>query len=539
MFRLFSGLRIRARLSAAFLLVAVLGGAIGAFGVWGMAHINAMNSELYDVELRGLSEMREANIQLVYAGRARNSYLAASTERERQAVRKQFDDAVQALDRLRERADGYYHTPRGRQLLSRFKQLEDAWKRDAEAFFSAASALPPIQKDPRAAEIEQHVIASSEKLDALLSELAANKEEVTAESVAQASGLYQRVSDFMIALSIAGVVLGLLLGWLMTRGIVRPLGQAVDAARRVAAGDLTGDIRVATRDETGDLMAALQAMNHNLAGIVRDVRDGCEGIASASSEIAQGNADLSQRTEEQAASLEETAASMEQLTGTVQLNASHAGQAEQLVTQASAVAVRGGNEVDGVVRTMEAISDSSRRIADITTVIDGIAFQTNILALNAAVEAARAGEQGRGFAVVAGEVRTLAQRSAVAAKEINALINESASRVEDGARQADAAGRTMREVVASVGQAVTLVREIAGASAEQSTGIGQVNQAVAQMDGVTQQNAALVEQAAAAAASLREQAGRLTQLVRRFQVDATVGARVLAVRPLPALPAAK
>ena len=211
---------------------------------------------------------------------------------------------------------------------------------------------------------------------------------------------------------------------------------------------------------------------------------------------------------------------MEELTGTVRQNAANAGQAEQLVSQASAVAARGGEVVDGVVQTMGAISDSSRRIADITNVIDGIAFQTNILALNAAVEAARAGEQGRGFAVVAGEVRTLAQRSALAAKEINALINESVSRVEDGSRQADEAGRTMRDVVQSVRRAATLVREIASASAEQSTGIDQVNVAIAQMDGVTQQNAALVEQAAAAAASMREQAGYLAQQVRRFKVEA-------------------
>ncbi|MFA1685271.1 methyl-accepting chemotaxis protein [Achromobacter dolens] len=539
MFGLFSGLRIRARLSGAFLMVALLGGAVGAFGVWGLARINDMNSQLYEVELRGLSDMKNANLQLVYAGRARNSYLAASTEAEREASRKQFDSAVRRLDALRDRAASYYLAPEDRQLLARFRQAQDAWKRDAEAFFTAARELPLRAKDSRAVEIEKHVIASSEQLDGVMDRLAESKEASTARSVQAGSDLYERTRLIMIALSIAGVALGMLLGGFMTRGIVQPLGQAVQAARRVAAGDLTGDIRVVTRDETGDLMIALQAMNHGLAAIVRDVRDGCEGIASAASEIAQGNADLSQRTEEQAASLEQTAASMEQLTSTVQLNASHAGQAEQLVTQASAVAVRGGNEVDGVVRTMDAISDSSRRIADITNVIDSIAFQTNILALNAAVEAARAGEQGRGFAVVAGEVRTLAQRSAVAAKEINALINESVSRVEDGARQAGAAGRTMREVVASVGQAVTLVREIAGASAEQSTGIGQVNQAVAQMDGVTQQNAALVEEAAAAAASMREQAGRLTQLVRRFHVDAVTGARVLAARPLPALSASE
>jgi methyl-accepting chemotaxis protein len=324
-------------------------------------------------------------------------------------------------------------------------------------------------------------------------------------------------------LAVMGVAIGMLLGWLVTRGIVRPLQQAVSAARQVAAGDLTTDIQVATRDETGELMSALKAMNESLARIVADVRDGCESIASASSQIAQGNSDLSQRTEEQASSLEETAASMEELTSTVQQNANNASEADRLVTQASSVAVRGGEVVEGVVQTMSAISDSSRRIADITGVIDGIAFQTNILALNAAVEAARAGEQGRGFAVVAGEVRTLAQRSAVAAKEIKALIDESATRVEGGTRQVDEAGRTMREVVDSVRQVAILVREIASASEEQSSGIGQVNQAVAQMDTVTQQNAALVEEAAAAAASMQEQAGRLAQEVRRFKVDASSG----------------
>ncbi|MGE8655874.1 MAG: methyl-accepting chemotaxis protein [Achromobacter sp.] len=520
MFRLFSGLRIRARLSAAFLMVALLGGAIGAFGVWAMARINNMNTELYDVELRGLTAIKDANLQLVYAGRARNSYLAASSEREREAIRQQFDSAVNKMAALRERAHSYFHTDDGRRMLASFKQMEDTWRRDADAFFNDAARLPLMQKDARAVEIEKQLIASSELLDSLMAKLARNKENATAQSVQAGSDLYARTRDIMVALSLGGVALGILLGWLMTRGIVGPLGQAVNAARQVAAGDLTGDIRVLKRDETGDLMAALKDMNDGLAGIVRDVRDGCEGIAAASSEIAQGNADLSRRTEAQAASLEETAASMEQLTSTVQQNANHAHQAEQLVTRASSVATRGGEEVDGVVRTMDAISESSQRIADITNVIDGIAFQTNILALNAAVEAARAGEQGRGFAVVAGEVRTLAQRSAVAAKEINALINESVSRVEDGTRQADAAGRTMREVVDSVHRAVTLVREIAGASAEQSNGIGQVNQAVTQMDDVTQQNAALVEQAAAAAVSMREQAGRLAQQVRRFKVNA-------------------
>ena len=517
MFGLFSGLRIRARLSGAFLMVALLGGAVGAFGVWGLGRINDMNSQLYEVELRGLSDMKNANLQLVYAGRARNSYLAASTEAEREASRKQFDSAVRRLDALRDRAASYYLAPEDRQLLARFRQAQDAWKRDAEAFFTAARELPLRAKDSRAVEIEKHVIASSEQLDGVMDRLAESKEASTARSVQAGSDLYERTRLIMIALSIAGVALGMLLGGFMTRGIVQPLGQAVQAARRVAAGDLTGDIRVVTRDETGDLMIALHAMNHGLAAIVRDVRDGCEGIASAASEIAQGNADLSQRTEEQAASLEQTAASMEQLTSTVQLNASHAGQAEQLVTRASAVAVRGGNEVDGVVRTMDAISDSSRRIADITNVIDSIAFQTNILALNAAVEAARAGEQGRGFAVVAAEVRMLAQRSAEAAKEVKQLIDTSMGQVAQGVEQVQEAGVTMAQLVGEVKSVAALISEISAASRAQTQGIGEVTVSVSELDRATQQNAGLVEEMAGASGSLRVQASSLMEAVSLFR----------------------
>ncbi|ADP17457.1 HAMP domain protein 15 [Achromobacter xylosoxidans A8] len=538
MLRFFSGLRIGARLSGAFLLVAVIGGAIGGFGVWGLARINEMNDRLYDTELRGISDVKEANINLIYAGRARNGYLAASTEKERQALRKQFDDAVAQMDKLREKAAANFYSEDGKRLLAQFAETEQVWKSESAAFFAAAQARPLTQADPRVAEVEARVIASSQKLDDLMTSLAKIKETVAAQSVQNGTDLYENLRALMLALAVIGVAVGMLLGWLVTRGIVRPLEHAVTAARQVAAGDLTTDIQVATRDETGDLMGALKTMNESLARIVKDVRDGCESIASASSQIAQGNADLSQRTEEQASSLEETAASMEQLTSTVQQNANNASEADRLVNQASSVAVRGGEVVDGVVQTMSAISDSSRRIADITGVIDGIAFQTNILALNAAVEAARAGEQGRGFAVVAGEVRTLAQRSAVAAKEIKALIDESVTRVEGGTRQVDEAGRTMREVVDSVRQVATLVREIASASEEQSAGIGQVNQAVAQMDTVTQQNAALVEEAAAAAASMQEQATRLAQEVRRFKVEAGGGsAREAQVRLVQAVPA--
>jgi methyl-accepting chemotaxis protein len=291
-------------------------------------------------------------------------------------------------------------------------------------------------------------------------------------------------------------------------------------AETVAAGDLTSTIDVQRRDETGQLLNALKAMNANLTQIVHQVRDSSESISTGSQQIATGSADLSQRTEEQASSLEQTAAAMEELTATLQRSADSARSATSLAASASAVATKGGALVAEVISTMSDISASSRKIADITGVIDGIAFQTNILALNAAVEAARAGEQGRGFAVVAGEVRTLAQRAATAAKEIKVLINESVSRVEAGSQLVDGAGGTMEEIVRNIQQVALLISEIGTAADQQSQGIGEVNTAVGQLDQVTQQNAALVEESAAAAESLSHQARRLTEIVGTFRLPA-------------------
>jgi methyl-accepting chemotaxis protein len=304
----------------------------------------------------------------------------------------------------------------------------------------------------------------------------------------------------------------------LTKGITTPLSRAVDAARRVAAGDLTGDIRVHGSDETGQLLGALKDMNQSLLNIVGEVRNGTHSITIASSEIAAGNQDLSARTEQQAASLEETASSMEELTSTVKQNADNARQANQLAGAAASVARKGGSVVAEVVGTMESIDASSRKIVDIITVIDGIAFQTNILALNAAVEAARAGEQGRGFAVVASEVRNLAQRSAAAAKEIKGLIGDSVEKVNAGTRLVSDAGNTMEEIVSSVQRVSDIISEITAASAEQSSGIDEVYKAVGQMDQVTQQNAALVEEAAAAAESMQNQASSLAEVVSVFKV---------------------
>lgn len=348
------------------------------------------------------------------------------------------------------------------------------------------------------------------------------------------------VRNISIAAIIFGVVLAGFMAFWLIRLIARPLAEAVKIAKSVAGGDLTQQIHVDSTNETGQLLQALKEMNESLSNTVATVRHGTETITVASGEIASGNADLSSRTESQAGSLEETASSMEELTSTVRQNADNARQANQLVVSASEVAVKGGSVVSQVVTTMGSIKDSSSKIVDIIGVIDSIAFQTNILALNAAVEAARAGEQGRGFAVVASEVRNLAQRSASAAKEIKALIDDSVNKVDVGSKLVDQAGSTMEEIVNSVKHVADIMSEITSASQEQSDGIEQVNQAISQMDEMTQQNAALVEQAAAAAQSMQDQAVELSRAVSIFRLRGnSVPPAAIAKRATPALSQAK
>jgi methyl-accepting chemotaxis protein len=353
----------------------------------------------------------------------------------------------------------------------------------------------------------------------------------------------------VLAVSVMAVLLCIVLCWLLFRSVLRQLGgepgYAAGVTTHIAGGDLTMEVAVRDGDSVS-LLASMKSMQENLRSTVLQIKTSTDTITVASKEIAQGNADLSQRTEEQASSLEETASSMEELTSTVRQNAENAKQANQLAASASEVAVKGGKVVGEVVGTMSSINESSKKIVDIISVIDGIAFQTNILALNAAVEAARAGEQGRGFAVVASEVRNLAQRSAAAAKEIKALIGDSVDKVGAGTKLVDEAGKTMQEIVSSVKRVTDIMSEIAAASQEQSSGIEQVNQAITQMDTVTQQNAALVEEAAAAAESLQEQAQNLDAAVAVFNLGAptvlaTAGRRMeaLAKQEQPVRPAAE
>jgi methyl-accepting chemotaxis protein len=341
--------------------------------------------------------------------------------------------------------------------------------------------------------------------------------EAKAESDRAAIQYHQTIVLFSIVVALA-IAIGCFIGWALIRAITVPLNQVVDIARSVASGNLTLPIDGSGKSETGMALAALKDMQSNLVDVVSTVRVGSEGVSGASSEIAQGNNDLSMRTEQQASALEETAASMEELSSTVKQNADSAKQANQLAQNASTVAIQGGTVVGQVVETMKGINESSRKISEIISVIDGIAFQTNILALNAAVEAARAGEQGRGFAVVASEVRSLAGRSAEAAKEIKTLINASVERVEQGTVLVDKAGVTMTEVVSSIRRVTDIMGEISAASGEQAMGVQQVGEAVMQMDQVTQQNAALVEQMAAAASRLKTLASDQVQAVAVFQL---------------------
>lgn len=328
--------------------------------------------------------------------------------------------------------------------------------------------------------------------------------------------------NILIGVTVAAMALSMVLAWLITRSITTPLGSAVSFAEKVSQRDLSGQVKIDGKDEIASLMSALQRMNANLLGVIREVKQGADSIATASSQIAAGNLDLSSRTEEQASSLAETAATMEELTTTVKQNADNARQANGLAESAASVAIRSGEVVGKVVQTMGAINSSSKQIADIISVIDSIAFQTNILALNAAVEAARAGEQGKGFAVVASEVRTLAQRSAQAAKEIKGLIDKSVSITEEGNRLVSEAGKTMEETVTSIRHVTDIMGEITAASQEQSIGIDQINMAIAQMDQVTHQNAALVQEASAASDSMQDQARHMAELVSTFRISDSV-----------------
>ena len=552
---MFTRLTVRLRLQAGFLVIALLGAVVAGIGIRNMDIMDEQAVRAYESDLLGLSAVKQAQVELITTGRAMRNSLLARTPEEHAKFFREADIAEQATTKQLDIARPLFRTAEAKAL---FEELDRGMKEYHASRITIVKMIESDTEEDTKAAIDYllgPMAVKADFVDNKLSAVARNKEAAAKASEDESAALYKQARVVMIVMVVLSFGVSTALGFMITRSLTRQLGgepsYAVEVAGAIAAGELAHEIEIARGDKSS-LLYAMEAMRQSLVTIVSDVRAGTDMIATASGEIAAGNSDLSSRTEEQASSLEETASSMEELTSTVKQNAENADQANALATSASEVAMRGGAVVSQVVDTMASINASSQKIVDIIGVIDGIAFQTNILALNAAVEAARAGEQGRGFAVVASEVRSLAQRSAAAAKEIKVLINDSVEKVDAGGKLVDQAGATMAEIVESITHVSDIMSEIASASKEQTAGIEGVNGAIVQMDHVTQQNAALVEEAAAAATSMQEQAAALAKVVSVFklgtaepvraeaprQVNAPAAPPTAALKALPRKPAA-
>jgi methyl-accepting chemotaxis protein len=530
-----NNLKIGTRLGFGFSLILLLLVAMTSIGILRLSNASDKTDEMINVKIRDERLTAEwGKIIEVNAARTTGAFMVRES-----ADQKKLETLMaESSGRATQIQDQIGSTIDDDQLKPLFKQVLDTRKAYTE-FRKAVFAAKNAGDLEKATKIyEGDMTQSRIQYLGALKNFVDKQAALLDASAAEIQQQYRSGRTLLIMLGLAAIVMGVFAAWWITRTITQPINEALKVAETVSSGDLTSDIQVNSNDETGQLMHALKTMNTNLVNIVGQVRNGTDLIATASTQIAAGNQDLSSRTEEQASSLEETASSMEELTSTVRFNAENARQANELAINASEIASRGGSVVGEVVSTMGSINDSSRKIVDIISVIDGIAFQTNILALNAAVEAARAGEQGRGFAVVASEVRNLAQRSASAAKDIKGLIDDSVQKVQIGSELVDKAGQTMEEIVQSISRVTQIMTQISNASEEQSIGIAQVNDAITQMDQVTQQNAALVEEAAAAAESMQEQSAKLADVVSVFQLDTSYASSAPALPRAPARAAA-
>ncbi|MDZ7922164.1 methyl-accepting chemotaxis protein [Rhodoferax sp.] len=510
-------LKIATRLYAGFgLLVAIMVLVVSV----ALVQMAAMRASAADVDSNWLPSVEEVNLL--------NTAISDYRATEMQHILNTDDAAKTNIEKDLEGIQTRIKTSRDKyeKLISSKDEraLYDEFAASREAYLKIHQEVKEYSRRNDAEGARQLLEGESkknfERSSQILNKLVLMNHDGSVAAAKTSAEAYAAGRNMMLVAVVIAVLLAAGAAAYITRSITKPLDEALHVASHVAEGNLTVQVQTSSRDEIGQLLQAMKAMQDSLVSVVSKVRSGSESVASASAEIAQGNNDLSARTESQASALEETAASMEELNSAVKQNADNASQANQLAMNASTVAVQGGEVVGQVVETMKEINDSSRKISDIISVIDGIAFQTNILALNAAVEAARAGEQGRGFAVVASEVRSLAGRSAEAAKEIKTLISASVERVEQGTALVDKAGVTMTEVVTSIRRVTDIMGEISAASNEQSAGVSQVGEAITQMDQVTQQNAALVEEMAAAASSLKSQAGDLVQTVAVFKLSA-------------------
>ena len=510
-------MRISTRLTLGFGLLIFLGIATALFAALKMQALNRELDQVANNRMVKTNQLAEYKDNLNNMARAIRNILLIEDEGERDAEKLKITAAQLANSKLLQQLDASIRMPKSAALLDIVKKNTPAYDSGMNKIEALARAGEPAEAALLLAELRGVQTALFQAVDDSMDQ----QQSYASELVRTASADATRSISLLFGLALAMLLIGVGVGVSLTRQLSRALGAEPDelcaAVALVAAGDLRAMVKLRAGDSSS-VLAAVQAMQTSLTAVVNTVRQGSEGVATASAQIAQGNLDLSSRTEAQASALEQTASSMDELGSTVKQNADNAVMANQLALTASTVAVQGGDVVAQVVHTMKDINDASRKIADIIGVIDSLAFQTNILALNAAVEAARAGTEGRGFAVVATEVRSLAGRSAQAAKEIKTLINASVERVELGTRQVDQAGVTMSEVVRSIQRVTTLMGEISAASREQSLGVGQVGEAVMQMDQVTQQNAALVEEMAAAASSLKTQALGLVQTVSVFKL---------------------
>ncbi|EZP52201.1 MULTISPECIES: methyl-accepting chemotaxis protein [unclassified Delftia] len=508
---------IRTRMLGAIAMVLVLLGLLGGAGMLGMFRIHGMSQQFMHTSYAKMGYMVELRAELG-AVRAHEKDMIIQYERAEE-VRKAHTQWLAAIDRVKSVAERFLkdEDPADDAIVSGISERVDRYRQQFEhiARQLEAGGYDTATTANRMSGKAMAEVAEVEKLIAQLDQLLRQQVDAMA---AEEQGVAEQTQWIFVAAVVLTVLVVVPLTLMNMLSICRPLVQARQTALTIAQGDLSQSVKVEGKDEVADLQRALDQMQQSLGSMVTQVRDASGNIATASQEIATGNQDLSSRTEQTASNVQETVASLSQLTATVQQTASSSQLANQLAASASTTATRGGDVVAQAVVSMQEITTSSRKIGDIIGLIDSIAFQTNILALNAAVEAARAGEQGRGFAVVAAEVRSLAQRSAQAASEIKALIQTSVQAVDVGVRQVEDAGKTMKEIVDSVQRVGDIIGEITAASSEQSGGIGQVNQAVGDIDRMTQQNAALVEESAAAAESLREQAARLAQVVGQFRI---------------------
>jgi methyl-accepting chemotaxis protein len=511
--------KIATKLFWAFLLVSAIGAGQGALSLINMHELNQESQSMYARDLLGLSLIKEADIQLIRVAQLMSTALLAPTMEQRSAILLRAQKAALASKENIEKATPLFRTAQGKEAIAALQAHWATYEKQLIRMDNVMKSAPLVDESDAIEFLFGESAVQSGKVQEQLGALSINKSATAQMTAAANEAIYLRNRSWTFVLILLGMAAALGLGLWISRNIVGSLTHSVDAAQRMSEFDLSVSSQASGRDETADLLRAQELLRQALQDIVASVRNNAESVATGSSQIAQGNADLSQRTEEQASALEQTAATMDQLSATVRNNADNSQQANQLARGASDVAKQGGDMVGQVIATMKGINDSSRKISDIISVIDGIAFQTNILALNAAVEAARAGEQGRGFAVVASEVRSLAQRSAEAAKEIKTLINASVEQVDQGTQLVDKTGLTMGEIVGAIKRVSDIVGEISAASSEQSAGISQVGEAIMQMDRVTQQNAALVEESAAAAESLKGQAQQLVQAVAVFKLS--------------------